>query len=44
MPAAVIQRDGQRAVFDACRIRSAIARAGSATGEFGYSHAELLAD
>ena len=35
MPAAVIQRDGQRAVFDACRIRSAIARAGAATGEFG---------
>ena len=26
MPAAVIQRDGQRAVFDACRIRSASAR------------------
>ena len=39
MPAAVIQRDGQRAVFDACRIRSAIARAGAATGEFGDTQA-----
>ena len=44
MPAAVIQRDGQRAVFDACRIRSAIARAGAATGEFGDTQAALLAD
>ena len=44
MPAAVIQRDGQRAVFDACRIRSAIARAGAATGEFGDAQAALLAD
>lgn len=44
MPAAVIQRDGQRAVFDACRIRSAIARAGAATGEFGDMQAALLAD
>ena len=44
MPAVVIQRDGQRAVFDACRIRSAIARAGAATGEFGDTQAALLAD
>ena len=44
MSAAVIQRDGQRAVFDACRIRSAIARAGAATGEFGDAQAALLAD
>ena len=44
MPAAVIQRDGQRAVFDACRIRSAIARSGAATGEFGDTQAALLAD
>ena len=44
MPAAVIQRDGQRAVFDACRIRSAIARAGAATGEFGDAQAALLTD
>ena len=44
MPAAVIQRDGQRAVFDACPIRSAIARAGAATGEFGDAQAALLAD
>ena len=44
MPAAVIQRDGQRAIFDACRIRSAIARAGAATGEFGDTQAALLAD
>ena len=44
MPAAVIQRDGQRAVFDACRIRSAIARAGAATGEFEDTQAALLAD
>ena len=44
MPAAVIQRAGQRAVFDACRIRSAIARAGAATGEFGDTQAALLAD
>ena len=44
MPAAVIQRDGQRAVFDACRIRSAIARAGAATGEFDDTQAALLAD
>ena len=41
---AYTQRDGQRAVFDACRIRSAIARAGAATGEFGDTQAALLAD
>ena len=35
---------GQRAVFDACCIRSAIARTGAATGEFGDTQAVLLAD
>ena len=38
----VIQRDGQRADFDASRIRSAMARAGAASGEFGDDEAALL--
>ncbi len=42
LPRDVIQRDGARAAFDAHRIRSAIARAGSATGEFGEDEALLL--
>lgn len=42
LPRDVIQRDGARAAFDAHRIRSAIARAGSATGEFGEDEARLL--
>ncbi len=42
LPRDVIQRDGARAAFDAHRIRSAIARAGSATGEFGEDEAQLL--
>ncbi|MCE1250569.1 MAG: ribonucleoside triphosphate reductase [Comamonadaceae bacterium] len=42
LPRDVIARDGARAAFDAGRIRSAIARAGSATGEFGADEAQLL--
>lgn len=34
-PREVIKRDGQRADFDAGKIRSALLRAGQATGEFG---------
>ncbi len=41
-PAAVIRRDGDAAVFDAEKIRSAIERAGAATGEFGADEAGLL--
>ena len=42
LPRDVIQRDGACTAFDAHRIRSAIARAGSATGEFGEEEAQLL--
>lgn len=42
LPRDVIQRNGERAAFDAERIRSAIARAGSATGDFGADEAQLL--
>ena len=42
MPHAVVQRDGQRSVFDARRIQSALARAGAATGEFGEVETERL--
>ncbi|MHA7599955.1 ribonucleoside triphosphate reductase [Alicycliphilus sp. T452] len=42
LPRDVIQRSGERAAFDAGRIRSAIARAGAATGEFGEDEAQLL--
>ena len=41
-PAAVVKRDGSVADFDAAKIRSAIARAGQATGEFGAEEAQLL--
>ncbi len=41
-PTQVVRRDGQRADFDLSRIRSAIARAGQATGEFDELEAELL--
>ncbi len=41
-PAAVIRRDGDAALFDAEKIRSAIERAGAATGEFGADEAGLL--
>ncbi|MDD5403502.1 MAG: ribonucleoside triphosphate reductase [Sulfuricella sp.] len=42
LPRAVIKRDGSVAVFDGAKIRSAIARAGSVSGEFDASEAELL--
>ncbi|MEO6146633.1 MAG: ribonucleoside triphosphate reductase [Sulfuriferula sp.] len=42
LPSAVIKRDGTRAVFDADKIRSAIQRAGQASGEFDASEAGLL--
>ena len=42
LPRDVIQRNGERAAFDAGRIQSAIARAGHATGEFGQDEALLL--
>jgi ribonucleoside-triphosphate reductase len=38
----VIKRDGTREAFDADRIRSAIARAGDATGEFDDMEAGIL--
>ncbi|OYY61008.1 MAG: ribonucleoside triphosphate reductase [Hydrogenophilales bacterium 28-61-11] len=41
-PREVIKRDGQRADFDAGKIRSALLRAGQATGEFGEAEADLL--
>ena len=40
---AVRKRDGSTAPFDAAKIRSAIARAGAATGEFGDEAAARLA-
>src|SRR4030066_1771118 len=42
LPHEVIKRDGQRADFDAGKIRSALLRAGQARGEFGQAEAELL--
>ncbi len=42
LPANVIRRDGDAAPFDAEKIRSAIERAGIATGEFGADEAGLL--
>jgi ribonucleoside-triphosphate reductase len=42
LPREVIKRDGRRASFDASKIRSAIARAGQASGEFGEAEADLL--
>ena len=38
----VVKRDGQRAGFDAGKIRSALLRAGQASGEFGEAEADLL--
>lgn len=38
----VRKRDGRRVFFDASKIRSAIAKAGAATGEFDEFEAELL--
>ncbi|HMM47497.1 MAG TPA: ribonucleoside triphosphate reductase [Thiobacillaceae bacterium] len=42
LPREVVKRDGRRADFDAAKIRSAILRAGQATGEFGEAEADLL--
>ncbi|MFZ3042141.1 MAG: ribonucleoside triphosphate reductase [Thiobacillus sp.] len=41
-PREVVKRDGQRAAFDAGKIRSALLRAGQASGEFGEAEADLL--
>jgi anaerobic ribonucleoside-triphosphate reductase len=43
IPREVVKRDGSCAVFDADKIRSAIQRAGQATGEFGAVEADQLA-
>ncbi len=43
LPREVIKRSGERAAFDAGKIRSALERAGAATGEFGADEAVLLA-
>ena len=43
LPREVIDRNGQRAPFDAERIRNALLRAGVATGEYGLDEAQLLA-
>ena len=43
LPREVIKRSGQRAAFDAEKIRSALERAGTATGEFAVDEAALLA-
>ncbi|MBS0310018.1 MAG: ribonucleoside triphosphate reductase [Proteobacteria bacterium] len=42
VPREVIKRDGRRTMFDAAKIRSALLRAGQASGEFGEAEAELL--
>ncbi|MFN3750833.1 MAG: ribonucleoside triphosphate reductase [Thiobacillus sp.] len=42
LPREVIKRDGRRVSFDAGKIRSALLRAGQATGEFGEPEADLL--
>ncbi len=42
IPREVIKRDGRRGAFDAAKIRSAIVRAGQASGEFGEAEADLL--
>ncbi|MGL4437629.1 MAG: ribonucleoside triphosphate reductase, partial [Giesbergeria sp.] len=43
LPREVLKRSGDRAAFNADKIRSAIERAGAATGEFGADEAQLLA-
>ena len=43
LPREALKRDGRRVAFDAVKIRSAIARAGQATGEFAGDEADLLA-
>jgi len=42
LPREVLKRDGRRAAFDAGKIRSALLRAGQASGEFGEAEADLL--
>ncbi len=42
LPTRVLKRDGAQAAFDAGKIRSAIERAGRASGEFGKEKAERL--
>jgi ribonucleoside-triphosphate reductase len=42
LPSTVIKRDGSQARFDGAKIRSAIERAGRASGEFGSTEAERL--
>ena len=42
MPREIIKRDGRRVGFDAAKIRSALLRAGQASGEFGEAEADLL--
>jgi len=42
LPREVIKRGGQKAPFDASKIRSAILRAGQATAEFSEAEADLL--
>ncbi|HWD22287.1 MAG TPA: ribonucleoside triphosphate reductase [Burkholderiales bacterium] len=43
LPAQVVKRDGTLRAFDAAKIRSALARAGAATGEYGMDAAARLA-
>jgi ribonucleoside-triphosphate reductase len=42
LPREVLKRDGRRAAFDAAKIRSALLRAGQASGEFCDAEADLL--
>ena len=42
LPHEVVKRDGRRATFDAGKIRSALLRAGQASGEYGEAEADLL--
>jgi len=42
LPREIVKRDGRRVAFDAAKIRSALLRAGQASGEFGEAEADLL--
>jgi ribonucleoside-triphosphate reductase len=42
LPREVFKRDGSRTAFDAGKIRSALLRAGQATGEYGETEADWL--
>ena len=42
LPREVVKRDGRRVAFDATKIRSAILRAGQASGDFAEAEADLL--